>query len=207
MRMQSAVLILFFASVLGVAQTSNAPAPPANTPDVQALLSDIDRSAQQAALQVAGLRIDKWKADGTFKQQAQSNADSLQRNMTSALPTLTAAVRSNPQDLAAVFRLYRNINALSEVFNQLTEAAGAFGRKEDFNGLQQYAQAFDQSRRNLGDYLESLTVAKEAELGRLRTNAQAAAAVPLKPKKVIVDNDEPPAKRPAKKKAPASKPQ
>jgi len=202
MRMHLAASALLFVASALFAQT-NAPVSAVN---LESTLASIDRTSQQAAVQVAGLRIDKWKGDGSFKQQAQSNADSLQRNMTSALPTLTAAVRTNPQDLAAVFRLYRNINALSEVFNQLTEAAGAFGRKDDFNALQQSAQSFDESRRNLGDYLESLTLAKEAELSRLRSNAQTAATVPARPKKVIVDNDEAPAKKSTKKKAPASKP-
>src|SRR4051794_11923590 len=80
---------------------ASAPAPSVNLP---AALSDIDRMAQSAALDIARLRIDKWKTESAYKQQAQTNADSLSRNMTTALPTLTTAVRSAPQDLSALFK-------------------------------------------------------------------------------------------------------
>src|SRR5450755_5190018 len=68
------------------------------------VLPDLDRlqaAASQATLDLGRLRIDRWKADGQSKQQAQANADSVQRNLTSALPVLIDAVRAAPQDLSA----------------------------------------------------------------------------------------------------------
>src|SRR5437879_6356027 len=121
--------------------------------DLQNTLAKIDQTAQAAALDVAKLRIEKWKADSRDKQQLQANADSLQRNITTALPTLTAAVRSAPQDVAANFKLYRNLNALNDVLRTLTESAGAIGPKQDFQALAEYGQAFDECRRSLGDYM------------------------------------------------------
>src|SRR5437879_4121121 len=95
--------------------------------DLQNTLAKVDQSAQAAAMDIARLRIEKWKADSSEKRQAQSNAESLQRNMTAALPTLTSAVRTAPQDMAANFKLYRNLSALNDVLKSLTESAGAFG--------------------------------------------------------------------------------
>jgi hypothetical protein len=119
--------------------------------------------------------------------------------MTAALPSLTGAVRSSPQDLAANFKLYRNLSALSDVLNTLAESAGAFGPKQEFESLAEYASRIDQSRRSLGDYLEVLTAAKEAELARLRSGAPAT-ATPSRPKRIIVDNEPDPKPKAKKRK-------
>jgi hypothetical protein len=189
-----------------VAQPTTQPAPIAV--DLQNTLAKIDQTAQAAALDVARLRIEKWKTDARDKQQLQATADSLERNMTSALPTLTSAARNAPQDVAVNFKLYRNLNALNDVLRTLAESAGAIGPKQEFESLSQYGQAFDEYRRSLGDYTENLAVAKEAELNRLRTQARAAQAAPSPaPKKVIIDDDEPaPKKKANTKKKPASQP-
>src|SRR2546423_45334 len=83
------------------------------------------------------------KADSADKQQAQANADSVERNLTAALPGMISAVRTAPQDMAANFKLYRNMNALYDVMKTLTEASAAFGQKQDYQTLAQYADAVD----------------------------------------------------------------
>jgi hypothetical protein len=174
-------------------------APMANVADVSGLLSKIDQTSQAASLDIAKLRIEKWKADSSDKQQAQANADSVQRNMTAALPGMITAVRTSPQDLAATFKLYRNLNALYDVMKTLTEASAAFGPKQDYQSLAQYADAIDGYRRNLADYMETLAASKDAELVRLRSQAKAAQAAAVPAKKVVID-DNAPAKKSAKKK-------
>jgi hypothetical protein len=152
------------------------------------------------------MRIEKWKADGASKQQAQANADSLQRNLTSALPGLIDGFRAAPQDLNAGFKLYRNLNALYDVLASFTEAAGAFGPKNEYEALAQQVMVIDSVRRGLADNLEALASSTQAELNRLRarvqTLQQAAPAAP--PKKVIVDDAEPAKKKPVHKKKPAA---
>jgi hypothetical protein len=187
-----------------------AAAPPANVAPSPALAADLDRlqaAASQANLDIAHMRIEKWKADGASKQQAQANADSLQRNLTSALPGLIDGVRSAPQDLNADFKLYRNLNALYDVLASFTEAAGAFGPKNEYEALMQQLMVIDSVRHHLGDNLGNLTASTQAELNQLRTKVQSLqqAAVAAPPKKVIVDDTEPVKKSPHKKKpAPAS---
>jgi hypothetical protein len=201
-----ATLIAINANVLSAqaAQQTTQAAPIAA--DLQSTLAKIDQTAQAAALDVARLRIEKWKTDSRDKQQLQSSADSLQRNMTTALPTLTAAVRNAPQDVAANFKLYRNLSALDDVLRTLAESAGSIGPKQEFELLAQYGQAFDEYRRTLGDYVENLAVAKEAELNRLHTQIRAAQSGPAPaPKKVIIDDDQPaPKKKNNTKKKPAA---
>jgi hypothetical protein len=173
---------------------------------VQNTLAKIDQTAQAAALDIAKLRVEKWKTDSKNKQQAQSDADSIQRNVTAALPTLTSGVRSAPQDIAANFKLYRNLNALYDVLKSLTESAGAFGPKQDFESLAEYTQSFDEYRRSMGDYMENLASAKETELNRLRSQARALQTPAPPPKKVIIDDDEASPKKKSTKKKPATAP-
>ena len=175
------------------------------------ILPDLDRlqqAASQTNLDLGHMRIEKWKADNGSKQQAQANADSIQRNLTAALPGLISDVRSAPQDIGAEFRLYRNLDALYDVLASLTESTGAFGSKSDFDTLAQQLSIFDSVRHNLGNSLEALATSTESEVVQLRaqvrTMQQVAAPAPP-PKKVVVDDNEP-AKKTAHKKKPATKP-
>lgn len=217
MNMRLSLLYLFLASATALAQTpangTGASAGPghaqsvgsASTVSVSADLDRLQSAAAQATLDLGHLRIDKWKTDAESKRQAQANADSVQRNLTSALPGLIDAVRSAPQDLSAEFKLYRNLNALYDVFISLTESAGAFGPKSDYEALTQQLETIDSVRRSLGDAVEHLTSSTQSELTQLRaqvrTYQQAAAA---SPKKVVVDDTEPPKKTVHKKKKPAA---
>lgn len=184
----------------------------ATVPDVSGLLSQIDQTSHSASQDLAQLRIDKWKADSSDKQQAQANAESVERNMTAALPGMLAAVRTQPQDFAAAFKLYRNMNALYDVMKTLTEASAAFGQKQDYQSLAQYSDAIDGYRRNLADYMEKLAASKDAELARLRSQAKAAAQTAAVPAKKVIIDDNTPVKKTTKKKTakpaqPAANPQ
>jgi len=204
-------LLLAAAPLAAQFAAPTATSPKVESPSTTATLSDLDRlqtAASQAALDIGHLRIEKWKVDGEVKRQAQSNADSVQRNLTSALPGLIAAVRASPQDLNAEFKLYRNLNAVYDVLGTLTESVGAFGPRSDYEALAQSFQVIGSVRHNLGDALEQLTVSTQAELTRLRDqvraqhNVTAAPAAP--PKKVVVDDTEPAQKAVRKKKKPAA---
>jgi len=196
--MKTIQLFLLPLLLLGGVAAQNVPAaanPPANRLDVSSTLQQIEQTAQAAALDLARLRVEKWKADGAIKDHSQANVDSLSRNLTAALPTLVGNVRTTPQSMVATFKLYRNLNALYDVFEGLAESAGAFGSKQEFEVLSQHVQAIDGYRRAFGDYMETLAAAKESELTRARS---AGAAPTARPKKIIVDNG--PAPRTSKKK-------
>lgn len=202
--MRSIAFVVLIASLTSIAAAQNAApsVPPINSAPPAALASDLDRlqaAASQANLDIAHMRIEKWKTDATSKQQAQANADSLQRNLTSALPGLIDSVRTAPQDLNAGFKLYRNLNALYDVFASFAESAGAFGPRGDYEALAQPLNIIDSVRHDLGDDLENLTSSTQSELIQLRTQVrslqQAAAVAP--PKKVVVNDTEPEKKKTA----------
>src|SRR3954466_8097712 len=69
--------------------TSQAALSPEMASDIKAfgeMIGQLQQIAQQTASDLGKLRIDKWKTDASNKQQTQSNSQSLQRNLTAALP-------------------------------------------------------------------------------------------------------------------------
>lgn len=202
------VLVLTLLATAAAQTASLVPAQstaPTSSTNITADLDRLQSAATQANVDIAHMRIEKWKADADSKRQAQANADSLQRNLTSALPGLIDAFRAQPQNLDAGFKLYRNLNALYDVMTSFTESTGAFGPKNEYEGLAQQLNVVDSVRRDLGDDLQDLTALTQTELNQLRmqvrTLQQAAAAPAETPKKVVVDNSETPKKTVHKKKA------
>jgi hypothetical protein len=209
MRSFATLTLLALTAIATSAQTQSTAPTQSVAADNSALFSNLDRlqsAASQANADIARMHIDKWKADNETKQESQTNAGSLQRNLTSALPVLISAVRTAPQDLTAGFKLYRNLNALYDVLTSFTETAGAFGPKSDYDALAQQLNTIDTARRELGDRLESQTAQTQVELNQLRAQVrtlQQAAVPPPPPKKVVVDNADT-GKKPAHKKKPAA---
>jgi hypothetical protein len=179
----------------------------ASVTQVNGLLAQLEASSKNTQADLAKLRIERWKTDGSYKKQALAKVDSIQRNLQGALPEIISQLRGAPEDLSATFRLYRNLDALYEVVASVVEDAGAFGTKDDLQGLSNDLSGFEGSRKQLAQRIETLTAAKEAELVRLRADLKTAqAAIPAAPpKKIVIDDNEPP-KKPAVKKKPAAKP-
>lgn len=169
---------------------------------VTTTLPQLQRTVENARVDLARVRVDKWKTDAAVKQQAATNIESLQRNLTGALPTLVAAAQQNPSSLNASFKLYRNLNALYDVMSNVTESAGAFGAKDEYAALAQDLNNLDTARRALADAMESMTAQRDADFARIQQTArqatQAAAAAP--PKKIVIDDNELAKKPTAKKK-------
>jgi hypothetical protein len=118
----------------------------------------------------------------------------------SALPETIALLNNSPEDLTASFKLYRNVDALYDVFGSVVESAGAFGSKDEFQSLGNDMTGLETARRAFADRMQKLTTNKEDELTRLRAQVKTlSAGPPPPPKKIVVDDTEPP-KKPAKKK-------
>jgi hypothetical protein len=184
----------------------SAPVSYASVTQVNGLLSQLEAGSKNTQADLARMRIERWKADGTYKKQALSNVDSIERNLQAALPEMIAQVRAAPEDLAATFKLYRNLDALYDVVGSVVESAGAFGSKDDFQALSNDLSSLEAVRKAFAERIQNLAAAKEAEISRLRTDLRKAqAAIPAAPPKVTVVDDTEPAKKPAVKKKPAAK--
>jgi hypothetical protein len=195
------------------AQVISLPQPAPQTPvsyasinQLNQLLSQLEQASQAAQVDLAKLRIEKWKTDSGSKRQAQANVESIERNLQSAMPEIIAVLRTSPESLTSTFKLYRNLDALYDVLGSVAESAGAFGSKDELQSLENDLSALEKSRRSFADRVETLAGAKEGEVTRLRAALQNAEAnnTSQPPKKIVVD-DTAPAKKPVKKKA-ASKP-
>jgi hypothetical protein len=198
-------LVLLTAAWAQTTTSSGPAAPPpvayASASELNNILGQLRQTAQNMQADLGKMRIEKWKADSSNKRQTQANVDSIQRNLQAALPEIMAQLNAAPEDLAASFKLYRNLDALYDVFGSVVEAAGAFGSKDEFQSLSNDISALDKVRRSFGERMENLAGAKEKELTRLRSQVKTMPATPPPPpKKIIVDDTEPP-KKPAKKKA------
>ena len=169
------------------------------------LLSQLEATSKNTQADLVKLRIEKWKTEGSYKRQALGNVDSIQRNLQGALPEIVGQLRNAPEDLPTTFKLYRNLDALYDVMGGVVEGAGAFGSKDDLQALSTDLNAFEGSRRQLAERIESLAAAKEAEITRLSAALKIAQAEAAPPKKVVVDDTEP-AKKPIPKKKSTKKP-
>jgi len=175
--------------------------PPSNPSDLGAILQRIEQETGGLNADVGKLRVEKWKVDSSTKHQASENIGSIQRNVTAALPALIAAVHTAPQSLAANFKLYRNLNALYDVVASVSESAGAFGKREEYDLMAPHASALDEYRRNYGEYLQQMTVSADDRIAAAEREKAAALAAQQQapPKKIVVDDDAP-APPPKKKK-------
>jgi hypothetical protein len=211
MKLLFRLLLIAVVAPLSQAQTPLSPVPansvPAaqNFPDPGSLLSRIQQETLGLNADLGKLRIEKWKTDSSTKAQASDNVESIQRNITNALPGLISAVRSAPQSLGANFKLYRNINALYDVLANLAESAGAFGKREEYEVIAPHVAAIDDDRRAYGDLLAQMTASADSRIAAYQQAAAQAAAQP--PKKIIIDDTEPvpaPIKKKSRKKSATS---
>ncbi|MFL6300629.1 MAG: hypothetical protein ACJ71N_08500 [Terriglobales bacterium] len=171
----------------------------ANQSDVAVIISQVSQASSDAQRDVAHLRIDKWKMEGDERRRAEARAESISRNLTAALPGMLDAVRVAPNSLAATFKLYRNLSALSDPLAALTDDA-ANGSKEEHNALALDAENLERARLALGDRLERITANADADLAKLRAGAKPQTAAG--PKKIVIDDSAPAPKKPRKKTTP-----
>jgi phage shock protein A len=207
LRFRSLSLLPLCLAVSAQVISSNQPAPQgpvsyASANQLNTLLSQLEEASQAAQSDLAKMRVEKWKTDSGSKRQAEGNAESIQRNLRSALPEIIAELKASPENLTSTFKLYRNLDALYDVFESVAESAGAFGSRDDFQSLQNDVSAFERLRRSVADRMETLAGAKELEVTRLRAALQSAQAnTPTQPPKKIVVDDDAPVKKPVKKKS------
>jgi hypothetical protein len=172
-------------------------------PSFNAILSALQQATQTANLDLTRLRIEKWKADGSDKQEMERIAASLQKNLTVAVPGLISEAQAAPGSVVRAFKLYDNITIVYEYLSSLSEAAGAYGKKEEYEPLGRDLSALDNARRNLSDYIEQ--AANTLETPRKPPPTVQAQPAPT-PKKIVIDDDNPPPKKTVKKKKPSPTP-
>jgi len=194
------------------APASASPQASTGTPQSAIVLGDslnaLQPTVESLHQTLASLNVNKWKAPGDVRGQAQSDVDSMQRDLSATLPDLLSQAKTASTSLAPSFAVYRNVDALYDVLLRVTETATLAGA-QDARGLEQSRAMLEQGRSQLGAALLQASQAQDAEVTQLRTAAAAAAAAApqVAPSKTVVDDGPAPAKtKPAKRKKPATAP-
>ena len=208
-------LFLCCATAATVAQT----APPsqqaaegtqnASARQVNSLLEQVQKTAQDMQGDLSALRIERWKTDANTRRGTLGDVDSVERNLRDALPQIVGQVRNAPDSMPATFKLYRNLDALYDVFSSIAEAAGAFGSRDEYQSLANDLNELEKTRRSCAERIDGLANSEEGEITALRGqlhDAQAALAAvpPPPPKKLVAEDAELP--KPVKKKPKVPKP-
>lgn len=216
--MKTVLAVIVLASLIAAVpgQTARPPAQPRPAPDqpaapaaaagpnLNAILSDLQRVTLATNGDLTKLRIEKWKADAPEKQQMQQVADSLQRNITQAVPGLITDLQSSPGSVLKAFKLYHNLNVVYEFLSSLSEAAGAYGKKDEYDPLSSDASGLDRVRQNLSDYIEHSATNMEIQLKNSASpKPPAAQTTQPAPKKIVID-DTPTTTKKKKKPSPAT---
>jgi hypothetical protein len=194
MKTVKAAMIMFFLCAGLVAQApASAPSQPVS-PELNAIIADVQRTAVSSNGDLGKLRIEKWKTDGAQKQQMQKVAESLQRNINNAIPGLISDLQADPNSVSKAFKLYHNLNVLYEFMSPLAEVTSEYGKREEYEPLAKDAAALDKVRQDLSDYVEKTATTLDAQVKRAATTTSPQATASQQPKKVIVDDDTPPKK-------------
>jgi hypothetical protein len=169
----------------------------ADASDLNAILADLQQWTVSAGHNLTGLRIERWKTDNAQKMQMEKTVSSLQRNLVTIVPGPATDLRNSPNSVAKSFKLYHNINLVYEFLGSVTDAAGSYGKQEEYDPLAGDVASLDNLRRRLSRYTEQTAATLEANLqevkaeeakleARIEAAAQAAAA-----RKVVVDDQAP----------------
>jgi hypothetical protein len=209
---RAVIFILMFCLGLGaVGQQAPAPQQMQDTPqtDLNTILLQVQKATSSANVNLGKLRIEKWKTDSQQKQQMQQVADSLQKNIANAVPGLVSDVQTSRGGVLSSFKLYHNLNVVYEFLSSMAEAAGAYGKKEEYQPLEGDATALDTVRQNLSTYIEQAAGKMEAaNRAAASSNSVQARQTVVPGRKVVVidEKDTPPRKRPksTKKKSSAA---
>jgi hypothetical protein len=134
----------------------------------------------------------------------------LQKNIANAVPGLVSDVQTSRGGVLASFKLYHNLNVVYEFLSSMAEAAGAYGKKEEYQPLEGDATALDTVRQNLSTYIEQaagkMEAANRAAANSVQARQTPGAVVPGRKVVVIDENDTPPRKHPKSTKKKTSTP-
>jgi hypothetical protein len=164
----------------------------------------LQRSLDEVQQAVAAVKLDRWKK-GTVRAEAESNINSIQRDLHGTLPALLKDADSNPGSLSKVLPLSRNVDALYDVLVHVTEGARVAGTSDQVGQLQQAMEDLEKARLALDNQMQQTADLQEKQVIDLRTTVQKQEAS-LRAAATTATAPKCPAPTPAKKKKPAVNP-
>jgi hypothetical protein len=196
----ASVLSFFFLQFMILPPTASAlqsNAAPASQTEVAtpspAFSESLRPALQQVGNSVGQIRIDRWKLSQSWKTQLQSDADSIQQDLSHQLPGLFEQVQASPTALDAQLRLMQNVDALYNVLVRLTMAADLTEKKTDAALLDGALDRLESARKTATGQLIQAAALQNQQLVKLQTRMQENAADEnisgTHAKTIVVDNE------------------
>jgi hypothetical protein len=184
--------------------TSEAPAAP-DRPSLDPAIADLQRVVAATSSDLEDLQIDQWRTGwraawmrgNERKEEAQTVATSLRRNLKEAVPGLITEVQNSHGSVASTFKLYNDLNVVVESLDSLIAITRDYGRKGDSGPLSYDYTALGRLRQDFSSYIQVMAASLEP---KTKTPGAAASGAPVK--KVVIDDDIPETK-PARKRTAA----
>jgi hypothetical protein len=155
---------LFFCTLVLPAQTP--PSPHTASAILNPSLSDLQRALD-------GIRVDKWKTSNSVRDETDANIASIRRDVEATLPPLLATADAAPDSVPQILPAFRNIEALYDVLLRISSAARLAAPAPQAAALDQAITSLDNSRRALGDQLQTAAIAQERKVRDLQASLRA----------------------------------
>lgn len=212
----AAIVIFALGLPLAAQQRGRTQVAPVRT-DLTSMLLELDRTSAATFTDISHTHIERWKGgwksgfttSSSHKNHAEEAALSLERNLKGPLPEMIRDALNAHGNLAPTFKVYEDLSLVCETLDTLLMATEEYGnRKEEYEPLAIDFNQLTRLRRGLGSYIMQRAAA--ADNGGAGAGSPAAFNVYSSdssptdmPRKIIIDNDDSPAKKPEpKKKAP-----
>ena len=173
---------------------SNAATPSAQVETPSPAISDSLRPAlEQVGHSVSQIQIDHWKVSKSWKEQLQSDADSITGDLSHQLPGLLQQAQATPAALDAQLRVMQNVDALYDVLVRLTLAADLTEKKSDAALLDSALERLESARKAATAQLVTAAAQQHQQLSDLQARMEAIqASHPVSAthgKTIVVDNE------------------
>jgi hypothetical protein len=173
---------------------TNAATPSAQTETLSPSISDSLRPAlEQVGHSVSQIQIDHWKVSKSWKDQLQSDADSITNDLSHQLPGLLEQAQATPTALDAQLRLMQNVDALYDVLVRLTLAADMTDKETHAALLDSALERLEAARKTATTQLVAAAAQQHQQLTQLQAQVAASQIAPsassMNGKTIVVDNE------------------
>ena len=173
------------AQVPGVSQPASSPSP------VGSPSANLRQALSQVQNTTTNLEIRRWKVSRGVRRQTEDNVDSIQQDLTQALPGLLTTADAAPESVPPTFAVYRNVDALYDVLLRVSAIADFAAPRDDAEAIAASLQQLEAARSRLGDAILRVSQHHEVQLREFRTAIRAAKAAAAKPPRETVIDDGP----------------
>jgi hypothetical protein len=180
------------ASAAGLQSNAAAPAAQVETPS-PAISDSLRPALAQVGHSVGQIQIDHWKVSKNWKEQLQSDADSITGDLSHQLPGLLQQAQATPAALDVQLRVMQNVDALYDVLVRLTLAADMTEKKSDAALLDSALQQLEAARKVATAQLVTAAAQQHQQLSDLQARMEAIQAShpvsAMHGKTIVVDNE------------------